>query len=201
MRLVQLGLLRAARRGPPCPFLPVPGDARRSCRRRAGICGSGGSRCRRSARCRRRRCTGASARSASPCGRRRRRRVAPALPVPATVRILPVRVDDAQGVAARAPGCRRCPAPSTATARGSTSGALRARRRPRARPSAPLPATVRDDARLQVDGADAAVVEVGEVQPLALGVEGEAVDAAELGLGRRPAVAAEALRAGAGERW
>ena len=56
-----------------------------------------------------------------------------------------------------------------------------------------------DDAGLHVDGADAAVVEVGQVHLLALGVEGDAVDAAELRLGRRPAVAGEPLLAGAGE--
>src|SRR5581483_10150246 len=44
-----------------------------------------------------------------------------------------------------------------------------------------------DGARLHCDGADTAVVEVGEVHLLALRIEGDAVDAADLRVGRRPA--------------
>src|SRR5205085_12085947 len=44
-----------------------------------------------------------------------------------------------------------------------------------------------DDAGLQVEGAHAAVVQVGEVEPFAGRVEGDAVDAAELRLDGRTA--------------
>src|SRR5947209_17345760 len=50
-----------------------------------------------------------------------------------------------------------------------------------------------DDPGFQVHGADAAVVEVREIHLLALRVDGHTVDAAELGLGRRAAVATEAF--------
>src|SRR5205814_289922 len=54
-------------------------------------------------------------------------------------------------------------------------------------------------AGLQVNGADAAVVQVGQVHPLAVRTKGHAIDAAERRLEGGPAVAAEALRAGARE--
>src|SRR5262249_32578041 len=56
-----------------------------------------------------------------------------------------------------------------------------------------------NDASLEVDPADPAVVEVGQVEVLAAGVEGQAVNAAEPGRRRGAAVAAEAHHAGAGE--
>src|SRR5205823_1150970 len=56
-----------------------------------------------------------------------------------------------------------------------------------------------DDAGLEVDGADAAVVEIGEVQVLALRIERRAIETAELRLRGRSAVAAETFRAGSRE--
>src|SRR5437016_1762137 len=52
-----------------------------------------------------------------------------------------------------------------------------------------------DDAGLEVDGADAAVVQIGEVEVLALWIERRAIETAELRLLRRSAVAAEAFGA------
>src|SRR5205814_608504 len=56
-----------------------------------------------------------------------------------------------------------------------------------------------DDAAVELHDADPFVVEVGQVELFALGIEGDAVDAAELGLERRPAVAVEALLPRAGD--
>src|SRR5262249_43518632 len=56
-----------------------------------------------------------------------------------------------------------------------------------------------DGAALHVDGADAAIIEVGQVHLLALRVEGDTVDTAELGFCCRPAVATKTLLAGARE--
>src|SRR5262249_38057502 len=56
-----------------------------------------------------------------------------------------------------------------------------------------------DGAALHVDGADAAIIAVGQVHLLALGAERDTVDTAELGFRGRPAVATKTLLAGARE--
>src|SRR5581483_10769524 len=55
----------------------------------------------------------------------------------------------------------------------------------------PVARNSRYDARLHVYDPDAAVLQVGQVEMLGLAVEGEAVDAVELRLGRRATVSAE----------
>ncbi len=130
--------------------------------------------------------------------RRRRRRCCPRDPYRRRCESSPpYRRRAGRGRTAR--GCRRCPCDRRRPARidqrrGLRVGAVAGH--------APL-AVARDqvhDAGLHVDDADPAVVQVGEVELAEVGVECEAIDAAEHGIACRAAVAGIAFLAGAGER-
>src|SRR5207245_9966842 len=52
---------------------------------------------------------------------------------------------------------------------------------------------------LQIHDPDAAIIQVGQIEPLAARIEGSAIDIAESSLGRRAAIAAESCFARAGD--